>query len=338
MTVTLLVLEVTARLLFRWPAFAHRMQSLGPTGLLISQLADYADEEPSLRMVGQVWHPTLGWTNRVGRSNAGGTFTANVTSQGLRGSKEIAARPIAGITRVEVFGDSFVFGTDAADAETYAAQLESLVPGSEVLNFGVPGYGLDQCLLRFREEGRQYQPDVVVLGLMGLLFFRSHTGFEAWHKPYFELSGDELRLRGSPVPSPDEVYRRFLWSPRTVDVFLLLREGLTRSAPSPVAHESAFDRRLLEQFVSEVRATGAQPVLVLHPALHGNEVASQRVFHETCTQPGVQCLDLIPTFERARASGQNLASGAHWNAAGHRLVAQALAELLRPRTLGSAEE
>ena len=52
-----------------------------------------------------------------------------------------------------MLGDSFTFGEDVGDDETYSHHLEQLLPGTEVINLGVHGYGHDQMLIYLREEG-----------------------------------------------------------------------------------------------------------------------------------------------------------------------------------------
>src|SRR5262249_6230514 len=154
---------------------------------LVSELADYerAARDPtghtvSAAVVGQKWDRRWGWTNLSGASVLG----THINAAGLRATDDTPVEHPMGKARIEIFGDSFAFGVDVADSDTYAAQLERRAPEFEVLNFGVPGYGLDQCLLRFRQQGVQYRPDVVVIGLMPLLFWRSHSNFEMWYKPY----------------------------------------------------------------------------------------------------------------------------------------------------------
>jgi hypothetical protein len=67
--------------------------------------------------------------------------------------------------RLLVVGDSFVMGNNVAPGENVPRQLEGLLPGWEVLNLGVLGYGPDQELLRLRQDGLALQPDAVLVCL-----------------------------------------------------------------------------------------------------------------------------------------------------------------------------
>ena len=66
---------------------------------------------------------------------------------------------------ISTFGDSFVYGADVGDDETFSFFLSRLM-GTGVANYGVGGYGPDQALLRLeRQLSLGDQPKVVVLGM-----------------------------------------------------------------------------------------------------------------------------------------------------------------------------
>jgi len=65
--------------------------------------------------------------------------------------------------RVIHLGDSFTYGWDVQDHETFAAQLEKKVQDLESLNFGVIGYNTVQQEALLREILPKYSPDLVVL-------------------------------------------------------------------------------------------------------------------------------------------------------------------------------
>jgi hypothetical protein len=57
-----------------------------------------------------------------------------------------------------------VYGSEVRNAEAWATVMERRDPTSEVLNFGVGGYGVDQAYLRYLTEGVEMDPRIVVLG------------------------------------------------------------------------------------------------------------------------------------------------------------------------------
>lgn len=103
---------------------------------------------------------TLGWRYRANyRRNEN-----ELNSAGMRATREYAPTPPAGVCRIAVYGDSFVYGTEVVNANSWTALLEGATASLEVLNYGVGGYGTDQAYLRFLAEGDRYAPQVVLIG------------------------------------------------------------------------------------------------------------------------------------------------------------------------------
>lgn len=67
--------------------------------------------------------------------------------------------------RVLVLGDSFAFGHGVGEGQCFAEVLAELLPGTEVVNLGVPGYNVRTELRYFERVGAAWRPDVVVLAL-----------------------------------------------------------------------------------------------------------------------------------------------------------------------------
>jgi lysophospholipase L1-like esterase len=152
----------------------------------------------------------LGWTNRRMGVSEDGLYHTN--SEGLRGRREYAELPPAGAARVLAFGDSFTFGDEVGDDDTWPARLEALRGDVEALNFGVSGSGTDQQLLRFRREGRGRGADLVCLGLLLENIGRNVNRYRPlWYpgagspacKPRFALD-ESGALELVPLPYADE--------------------------------------------------------------------------------------------------------------------------------------
>jgi len=108
-----------------------------------------------------------------------------VNGRGLRDREYGVAKP-PGVRRVLAFGDSFTFGSGVDDDERFTEVAEAALDGVEIVNMGVPGYGLDQILLSFLAQGRAWQPDDVVVFLNGHVANRHLTGivhYGAVHVP-----------------------------------------------------------------------------------------------------------------------------------------------------------
>jgi hypothetical protein len=110
--------------------------------------------------------------------------------------------PAAHALRAVTLGDSFVWGNEVAANENFSALLDQANNGLQVLNMGVPGYGIDQSILKYERYGRAYQPDVIILGIYVPDYERSTVAFTAAPKPLFLMVDDTLMLTNSPVPAP----------------------------------------------------------------------------------------------------------------------------------------
>lgn len=113
--------------------------------------------------------------------------------------------------RLIVLGDSYAWGWGVAAHERFSDLLERRHTDLEVLNMAQSGYSTDQELLVLDREGAAYRPDLVLVqfsdnditdGNNTLLLHGSQP------KPMYEPAGDELRLRGSPVPLVQVLWER----------------------------------------------------------------------------------------------------------------------------------
>lgn len=156
---------------------------------------------------------TLGWT--VAHNGTGvapkATYRSNVA--GLRASREYALAPPETSPRLAAFGDSFTHCDDVENEACWTAQLETAVPGTEVLNFGVSGYSPDQAWLRYQRDGRPYQPCAVLIGYMienvnrvvnrFRPFYQPDTGITLG-KPRFVVRDERLELLPIPAQSVND--------------------------------------------------------------------------------------------------------------------------------------
>jgi hypothetical protein len=285
--------------------------------------------------------PLLGWRpvpDDAWRSRKRGAYDVSVhtNEHGLRGRSPTRLAPAPGVPRVAVFGCSQTFGAGVEDDETWAA-LVGRALGVEVLNFGVHGFGTDQQLLYFERDGVRFTPDVVVLGFASYHLERNLQGFRFYAKPRFVLDGGELRLAGTPVPAPDALATM---APPAAPFPLLDRSLALRWAwrrlvwaqeqrlYDPEGEGWAVTRLLLERFERSAAAHGARLVIVNVDEL---EAEVEPPLEALARERGVTLVNVGPTFRWLRESGTwlRLPGDAHWGAAGHRVIASAVAEALR---------
>lgn len=137
----------------------------------------------------------------------------DINSAGMRDDRDYGPYARPGVLRIAAFGDSFTYGSDVSLGDNWAKQISTLEPRIEVLNFGVPAYGLDQAYLRYVAFGDEYHPDVVLIGYMSENLARHVNVYRGFYsrsyrdaiftKPRFRLDGDALVLLPNPLATID---------------------------------------------------------------------------------------------------------------------------------------
>ena len=244
--------------------------------------------------------PNLGWTVGASRRSADGRYRSTAAA-----ARDDGGAPGAETTHAAwavAFGDSFTHGDDVPGDATWEHALFART-GRPVVNFGVPGYGVDQALLRYRDIGPAWRSSVVFIGFMADNIGRHVNRYRPflWPadrmffvKPRFELDGDRLTLIPSPFHADDEYlapglearlravgehdawYRPAWYSHSSWDSFRTARVFRTvlelRGARGPRWRELyadpravALTRRILLDFAAAVRQAGSAPVVLFFP-------------------------------------------------------------------------
>jgi hypothetical protein len=283
------------------------------------------------------YHPLRGWTvmpNVRNMTPFGPGKFVNSNSNGLRGTTEYDYARTPGKQRILVLGDSFTFGTDVSDNETFSHDLESALPNTEVLNMGVQGYGQDQMLLYLQEEGVKYHPDIVLLGFTFMDTYRNLWNFFAFAKPRFQMTPSGLKLTNVPVPTPEQVLAREPYRSKAYDVAFILREKIRWNLGINKKQAMRLARPILDQIVSTTRGIGAIPVFVYMPAYEeledlSDSMSSQEQYvDQYCRQQQIACLFLRPRFRREALNGAKLESHFHWTPQMHRMAAEEIENFL----------
>jgi hypothetical protein len=289
-------------------------------------------------------HPVRGWALRPNLVDArvfkGKRLGSN--SRGARGRREHLCPKPKGVFRILVFGDSFTFGEGVSDEETYAARLEERLPGAEVVNLGVHGYGHDQMLLYLKEVGAAYEPDVVVLGFVHDDMERNRLAFRDFAKPRFELRGGRLVLTAVPVPTPEAVLAAEPWRSKFKDLFTMLSARVRERVSLAARERNLLTTALLDEFQRTVEGMGSRPLLAYLPvwdeleAPPGARTAGEAFFIPYCAERRVAHVLLRKAFLAEHDGGTPLKATGHWGPAEHEIAARGLRDALVKEGLAPA--
>jgi hypothetical protein len=235
--------------------------------LLLEQSAFIQALTDSTVLPREVIDRRLGWRYRSGYIDD----QDRVNTQGLRGDREYTAAPGPAVTRVAVFGDSFVYATEVGYREAWTSILEELNPAVEVLNYGVGGYGTDQAYLRFLDEGADLRPDYVIIGFAPVNLPRVVNVYRRFLsdrdmplvKPRFMLQ-DENTLRLLPNPVPDrDAYIKLLESPHLITRLGMFDYWYNRAQYEGRIHNHSAAVRLASELILRVRRRFLDPDRIL---------------------------------------------------------------------------
>ncbi|MDP3640653.1 MAG: hypothetical protein Q8R53_05665, partial [Nanoarchaeota archaeon] len=116
-------------------------------------------------------------------------------------------------TLISCYGDSFTIARQVEDNQTWAWHLSEFTK-SNVINFGVGNYGLDQALLRLKREYPKNKTKIVIMGVVPSTIVRildvwkhyNEYGNTFGFKPRFDVWGGRLQLIPNIINSEKRYY------------------------------------------------------------------------------------------------------------------------------------
>lgn len=239
-------------------------------------------------------------------------------------------------------GDSFVFGNEVDADENFVALLNRTQADLEVLNMGVPGYGIDQSYLKFNQQALSLDPDIVLFGIYVSDYERSTVAFTAGSKPIFRLTDEGLVLSNHPVPSPASELGRIRSS---LDGISFLLEFVRNRGPGARLSADEFfadGDRVITHLLRKLRdSLDPQQRLILIHFPRGESFIDPDPFQQEMNNRllaiyqalNLETINLAEVFESARETAdvpsafyviRDGGSIGHLNPAGHRLAARAI--------------
>ncbi len=241
---TLLALELGARLL------TGSLTAWGPA----PEVGAESTLDPDL---GYIPHAGLAVRVRDG-------FELHTREHGIRSNgdqRPSRARPVT-----LVVGDSFAFGDEVLDSESWPAVLERAID-APVVNAALAGFGLDQSVLRAERLAPIVVPDRIVVSFIPHDVRRCAMSIWSGHaKPWFDVDSGRLRAHS--------VSRYATWRhaiaptlSRSVLINSLFYDALRRDGPDTFEHNRGAEVAclLLDRVAALARARRAKVLLLAQP-------------------------------------------------------------------------
>lgn len=267
-----------------------------------------------------------------------------INSRGMRGPEPSERKP-PGLRRIALLGDSIAFGYWVDERDALPRQLQDLLEQSgagpvEVLNFGVPGYNLEQETELLRTAALRFAPDlaVVVFCLNDLRALSHEYGLVV------DRSERRSSLGGRLADALLESSQLAAWVEYRLGQLESRREWVRAQNPlrrGPVPDLPNARQELVSRFgaLAEMLRGAGVPGLVAVVPLFGTPFgrypyrALHRTVVETAVQAGLHAVDLLPCFEPYHFRDVRV-DVAHPGPLGHRIAAHAVFDALCRERLG----
>ncbi len=265
-------------------------------------------------------------------------YLVQINSKGLRDGEHSYDKP-AGVFRILVIGDSFVFGAGGVEpSNRFTDILQSSANNLEVINTGVPGYGADQEYLYLKTEGLKYHPDLVIVCAFYNDFSESFSTINpsiGRPKGYLSLDGDQLLIH---PPSFSIFYRlsQYSYVLGLADLALSKISGAyfkAQRTPQGVLTPSERVATFKQIYSSAQKLCREQRInfVLVYLPFKGQYSPSviQQVMADLAATEGLKTLDLTDTMKKANhLKPAYFAHDIHFNEYGNQVVAAALLEYL----------
>lgn len=273
----------------------------------------------------------LGWIPKQGAEGTKNIWGTRVTigKNGCRSNGSTAsASPILSV------GDSFTFGDEVNDNETWPAHLQQIL-SRRVVNAGVFGYGLDQSVLRAETILREKNNiDVLIVGMIADDINRCELACRNAWKPYFKIDKQgKLVLANVPVPEQGMRPSRLKW---LLGYSYLADSLCSRTVPGwwhtnrkkvRAHYRSEEVARLLLDRLAKLKV---KAILLIQPTLETDQAEITRLngFASVAESLGLRVINLLPLWQEKLKKNPGLKTkwfGVHMTSVGNRWVAEKVA-------------
>ena len=324
--------ESSARLAFSIPKMSQRLWAENDLSWRRAWISRRKAIGTDIYYKFDIYDPSKGWISKPNLRDMKvfDNKVLNTNSKGFRGKNEYSYSKEPDKVRILVLGDSFTFGDEVSDNETYSYHLQEMTPNAEVINLGVHGYGHDQMLILLKEEGIKYKPDIIILGFLFIDMSRNLLEFRDYAKPKFILDNNELKLTGTPVPTLEETARLDWARPRIIDMGSFIIHKLKQSSGLYSKEEESITTAILTEIIAVADSIHAKPIFVYLP--YGDEIfnpysltsGEDYLFTMCQKNDKVTCFSTRPYFAEKIAQGVSFKKEGHWGTAGHLAAAEAI--------------
>lgn len=298
----------------------------------------------------------LGWTVGPDRHSANGLyFSSSLGTRTARPGMSVAK--LEGSTEIALVGDSFTFAEEVRYEESWAFHLGQMLGDKfQLLNYGVPCYGVDQSYLRYQKDVAGRKPQFVLFSLIShdltrTMWVYPFLAVPQWDwpfsKPRFIIRDGQLTTINVPTIAPSEIfaysspsdlpflhhqagYKRNEWEAGTAHFSYLFRLFLTMYPEwkaDYVPDTLSVNKWILQSFVRSATEAGSIPIVIYFPSKADfSNPSTLPIGKQVLQDAGLPFLDPTPCLLEINPADRFLVD--HYSPAGNAAVAKCLYQSL----------
>ena len=250
------------------------------------------------------------------------------------------------VYRILLYGDSQIFGWGTPAEKRFSNLIEEQQPQLEMLNLAVPGYGIDQEVLSYEQQGQLLNADEVFFFVSRATLDRVRYDYiYRKQKPKFIVDQNK-GLRLVRIQRETSVWTGLLYevlSPLYLPYFVDRRLAMLKQSPEQADDEPDQKTALESDVISELQKKILEragnlaherkqriSIITDLPETAGNDLEI------ICDQMGIGLLRLpIPKEDPDFRFGEH---DAHWNPRAHWLISEQLRSYLKTRISPADED
>ena len=234
-----------------------------------------------------------------------------------------------------ILGDSFTFGEEVSDNETFSYLLNISFKKRKFYNLGVNAYGYDQMLLTLKRYVEKYQPKSIILSYNFIDLNRAMLSFHDFFKPYFTLENNQLILHTDHIMSPQKALKNEKFKLKIIDFYYLFQERYFGDYDHYKKTRLDLNEKILYEISRVAKNNNSRLMMFYLPiAWEANDMSSslldgEKQMFDFCKKLALECYSSRDEFIRyQKLTGKKMKEDGHWTGEGHKAVFRSIQKVL----------
>jgi hypothetical protein len=327
--------EISLRLLLMNDSYLEALSSNHSSFRRLAWIHNHQEDEVrDLSQIHQIDY-VLGWKYKANLSSFKYLNDSNAVlstnSEGYRNSFDFSQ---SHRDPIFMLGDSFTFGEEVSDKETYTYLLNEKFKDQKFYNLGVNAYGYDQMLLTLKKYIELYKPKTVVVSYNFVDLDRALLSFHDYFKPYYTQNDGKIKLHTDHIYNPKDAIDYEKFNIKFIDLFKILNAKYFLDPKSYREQRSSLNEEIFKEMLSVTKFHGARLIFYYLPiAWEANDLSpdllpTEKQMFDYCQKLELECYSTRSEFiNYNKRSGKRMKETGHWTEEGHKAVFRSMSKV-----------